>query len=71
MLSGPITDPPLNKYARAFGLGEGYWPATKIPWIYVVDGQGVVRAKYTGIVGSADIDVILTQIQAEQGQAAG
>jgi hypothetical protein len=30
-----------------------------------------VRAKYTGIVGSADIDVILTQIKTEQGQAAG
>ena len=68
VLSGPITDPPLTRYARAFGLGEGLWPATKIPWILVVDGNGIVRAKYTGIVGSADIDVILTQIRAEQGQ---
>ncbi len=39
-----------------------------MPWIFVVDGNGIVRAKYTGIVGSADIDVILTQIKAEQGR---
>jgi hypothetical protein len=71
VLSGSLTDPPLNKYSRAFGLGDATWPGTKMPWIFVVDGQGIVRAKYTGIVGSADIDVILTQIKAEQGQAAG
>jgi protein SCO1/2 len=71
VLSGSLTDPPLNKYSRAFGLGDATWPGTKMPWIFVVDGNGVVRAKYTGIVGSADIDVILTQIKAEQGQAAG
>jgi hypothetical protein len=71
VLSGSLTDPPLNKYARAFGLGDATWPGTKMPWIFVVDGNGTVRAKYTGIVGSADIDVILTQIRAEEGQAAG
>ena len=71
VLSGSLTDPPLNKYSRAFGLGDATWPGTKMPWIFVVDGNGTVRAKYTGIVGSADIDVILTQIKAEQGQAAG
>ena len=26
------------------------------------NGSGVVRAKYTGIVGSADVDVILSMI---------
>jgi protein SCO1 len=70
VLSGTLTDPPLNKYARAYGLGDATWPATKMPWIFVVDGNGTVRAKYTGIVGSADIDVILTQLK-EEGQAAG
>jgi hypothetical protein len=34
-----------------------------MPWIFVVDGQGIVRAKYTGIMGSADVDVILSLIQ--------
>jgi hypothetical protein len=67
VLSGSLTDPPLNKYSRAFGLGDATWPGTKMPWIFVVDGKGIVRAKYTGIVGSADVDVILTQIKAEQG----
>ncbi len=71
VLSGSLTDPPMNKYSRAFGLGDATWPGTKMPWIFVVDGNGIVRAKYTGIVGSADVDVILTQIKAEQGQAAG
>jgi len=33
-----------------------------MPWIFVVDGDGTVRAKYTGLVGTADIDVILTQV---------
>jgi hypothetical protein len=62
VLSGALSDPPLNEYARAFGLGDAVWPAVRMPWIFVVDAQGVVRAKYTGIVGSADIDVILTQV---------
>ncbi len=67
VLSGSLTDPPLNRYSRAFGLGDATWPGTKMPWIFVVDGKGIVRAKYTGIVGSADVDVILSQIRAEQG----
>ena len=70
VLSGTLADPPLNKFARAYGVGDAAWPATKMPWIFVVDGDGTVRAKYTGIVGSADIDVILTQITG-RGQTAG
>ena len=65
VLSGPLTDPPLNRFAKAFGLGDTAWPATEMPWVYVVDGSGTVRAKYTGIVGTADIDLILTQLAAE------
>jgi hypothetical protein len=65
VLSGPLTDPPMNRYSLAYGLGDATWPGTRMPWVFVVDGNGIVRAKYTGIVGSADIDVILTQIAAE------
>jgi protein SCO1 len=65
VLSGDLTDPPLRDQARAFGLGEGPWPATEMPWVFVVDGDGIVRAKYTGIVGSADVDVILSVIEGE------
>jgi protein SCO1/2 len=66
VLSGSLTDPPMNRHSLAYGLGDATWPGTKMPWIFVVDGDGTVRAKYTGIVGSADIDVILAQIAAEQ-----
>jgi protein SCO1/2 len=66
VLSGSLTDPPMNRHSLAYGLGDETWPGTKMPWIFVVDGDGIVRAKYTGIVGSADIDVILTQVAAEQ-----
>ncbi len=62
VLSGSLTDPPLNPYATAFGIGEEPWPGVKMPWVFVVDAQGVVQAKYIGIVGTADVDVILTQI---------
>ena len=62
VLSGTLAIPPLNRYSRAYGIGPAPWPGTAMPWIFVVDGQGVVRAKYTGIVGSADVDVILSLI---------
>jgi hypothetical protein len=63
VLNGSITDPPLNRYSRAFGLGPAPWTGVAMPWIFVVDGQGIVRAKYTGIMGSADVDVMLSMIQ--------
>jgi cytochrome oxidase Cu insertion factor (SCO1/SenC/PrrC family) len=62
VLSGSLTDPPLNEYARAFGLGQDPWPAVNMPWVFVVDAQRTVRAKYIGVVGTGDIDLILTQI---------
>ncbi len=62
VLSGDLADPPLNKWASAFGLGDAVWPATDMPWIFVVDGDGIVRAKYREIVGTADVDVILSLI---------
>jgi hypothetical protein len=70
VLSGSLTDPPLNTFAAAYGLGLEPWPAVKMPWVFVVDASGTVRAKYIGIVGTADIDVILTQILGN-GQAGG
>ena len=65
VLAGTLTDPPMNRYSLAWGLGDATWPGTKMPWVFVVDGNGTIRAKYTGIVGSADVDVILSQIEAE------
>ena len=62
VLSGDIANPPLNRYTRAWGIGDVTWTALNMPWVFVVDGSGIVRAKYTGIVGSADVDVILSQV---------
>jgi cytochrome oxidase Cu insertion factor (SCO1/SenC/PrrC family) len=62
VLSGDIADPPLNEQARAFGLGDAVWPSTDMPWIFVVDGDGILRAKYRGVVGTADVDLILSEI---------
>jgi cytochrome oxidase Cu insertion factor (SCO1/SenC/PrrC family) len=62
VLSGSIENPPLNSWTRPWGIGDEVWPATEMPWIFVVDGDGVVRAKYTGVVGSADVDVIVSLI---------
>jgi hypothetical protein len=61
VLSGDIADPPLNDETRALGLGDGMWPATSMPWIFVVDSEGIVRAKYQGVVGSDDIDLVLSR----------
>jgi protein SCO1/2 len=63
VLSGDIADPPLNRWSSAWGLGDAVWPATDMPWIFVVDGDGIVRAKYRSIVGTADIDVMLSLIE--------
>ena len=65
VLDGDIASPPVNASTRAFGLGDATWPSTKMPWVFVVDGNGIVRAKATGIVGSADIDLALSLITGE------
>ncbi len=62
VLSGSLEDPPLNRWTLPWGMGDEVWPATEQPWVFVVDGQGTVKAKYTGVTGSADIDVILSLI---------
>jgi hypothetical protein len=62
VLLGVITDPTLVAAADAWGIGPDPWGATSMPWIFVVDGNGLVRAKYQGVVGSADVDVILSLI---------
>ncbi len=64
VLTGPLTNPTLVPAAAAWGIGPEPWTATSMPWVFVVDGNGVVRAKYQGVMGSADIDVILSLIEA-------
>ena len=60
VLEGSLTDPTLTDVATAWGIGGPPWGSTSMPWVFVVDQQGIVRAKYQGVMGSADIDVLLT-----------
>ena len=62
VLEGTLADPQLTDPAAAWGFGGAPWGARSMPWVYVVDGHGIVRAKYQGIVGSDDVDVILALI---------
>jgi protein SCO1/2 len=59
VLDGSLADPPLTDAAAAWGIGGAPWGAISMPWVFVVDGGGVVRAKAQGVIGSDDVDVIL------------
>jgi protein SCO1/2 len=63
-LLGTLSDPTLVPSAAAWGIGPDPWPATSMPWIFLVDGNGIVRAKYQGVSGTADIDVIMAMVMA-------
>ena len=62
LLDGSLDDPTLTDPAAAWGIGGAPWGARSMPWVFVVDGHGVVRAKYQGVMGSADVDVIVALI---------
>jgi protein SCO1 len=62
VLEGTLSDPVLTPAATAWGLGSDPWSATSMPWIFIVDGNGTVRAKYQGVIGTEDVDVIVSLI---------
>ena len=62
ILRGSLSDPTLVSAADAWGIGGEPWGATSMPWIFVVDGNGTVRAKYQGVIGSDDVDILLSLI---------
>jgi hypothetical protein len=62
VLDGSLVDPTLTGPAAAWGIGGAPWGARSMPWTFVVDGNGVVRAKYQGVIGSDDVDVIVSLI---------
>lgn len=62
VLEGTLADPQLTDVAGAWGIGGDPWGPRSMPWVFVVDGHGVVRAKYQGVMGSDDIDVIVALI---------
>lgn len=64
VIVGSLENPTLVPAADAWGVGPAPWGPTSMPWVFVVDDHGTVRARYQGIVGSADIDVMLALIAA-------
>jgi hypothetical protein len=38
------------------------WRLETEPWIFVVDGQGVIRAKFEGLVTVQEIESVLQQV---------
>jgi hypothetical protein len=62
VLDGDISNPKLSAIARSWGLGYGAWGPASVPWVFIVDGNGIVQAKYTGVMGTDDIDVLLAEI---------
>lgn len=63
VLDGSLDDPSLTDASAAWGIGGDPWGAKSMPWVFVVDGHGIVRAKYQGIMGSTDVDVIVALIE--------
>jgi protein SCO1/2 len=59
VLRGTLDQPVLTDVATSWGIGAEPWGAASMPWIFIIDGDGIVRAKYQGILGSADVDVML------------
>jgi len=64
VLQGSLTAPTLVDAADAWGVGEPPWGVGSMPWVFIVDGNGTVVAKYQGVVGSDDIDVIVSLLVA-------
>lgn len=63
LLDGSLDSPTLTDPAAAWGIGGTPWGPRSMPWVFVVDGNGVVRAKYQAVMGSADVDVIVAMIE--------
>ena len=62
VLEGSLQAPNLTDPAAAWGVGGDPWGPRSMPWVFVVDGNGTVRAKYQGVMGTDDVDVILALI---------
>ena len=62
VLQGTLAAPTLTDPAAAWGIGAAPWGIGSMPWVFIVDSHGIVRAKYQGVVGSVDLDVVLSMI---------
>jgi hypothetical protein len=66
VLEGTLASPRLNDAAAAWGIGSAPFGPRSMPWIFVVDRDGVVRAKYVGVIGTEDVDVLLAALEQQQ-----
>lgn len=64
VLRGSLEVPVLVPAAEAWGVGGTPWGVGSMPWVFIVDGDGTVIAKYQGVIGSDDIDVIVSMLAA-------
>ncbi|MEW5991115.1 MAG: SCO family protein [Chloroflexota bacterium] len=64
VLRGSLEAPELVAAADAWGFGSAPWGVGSMPWVFIVDAGGTVVAKYQGVVGSDDIDVVVSMLAA-------
>jgi cytochrome oxidase Cu insertion factor (SCO1/SenC/PrrC family) len=61
-LDGDGITPVFDDAAAAWGLGVPPHDQYSVPWVFIVDGAGIVRAKYHGVFGTDEVDIIVSQI---------
>ena len=63
VLEGSTRRPTADRRGRGLGRRRRHRGGlARYPWVFIVDGHGIVRAKYQGVVGTDDVDVILSLI---------
>ena len=60
VITGSLTEPVEVDAAAAWGVAEQPWGPLTMPWVFIVDQEGIVRAKYQGVMGTDDIDVMVS-----------
>jgi hypothetical protein len=65
VLVGSLAAPTLTDPAAAWGLAGDPWGPRSMPWVFVVDANGIIRSKSEGVMGSDDVDVILAMLRAD------
>jgi hypothetical protein len=66
--AGLTLDPPdgpaaLADWSVAWGIGDPAFGPGSIPWVFVVDGDGVVSAAFQGVMGSEELAVALADLE--------
>jgi hypothetical protein len=56
---GPAT---LADWSTAWGIGDAAFGPMSIPWVFVVNGDGVITAAFQGVMGSEELAVALADI---------